>query len=211
MPRTNKKRIAEKLLEAAAVKLSADKPFTWASGWKSPIYCDNRRLLSFPPVRDLIKKELCHKIAKQHPDTEAIAGVATAGIPWGALVADSLKLPFMYVRAKPKTHGMGNQIEGVFSAGERVVMVEDLISTGMSSLEAVSALQTNNVEVIAVISIFNYGFQAAIDAFANAGVKFESLTDYDALIKLAIEKKMIRAEEKTTLLEWRTKPDEWGK
>jgi orotate phosphoribosyltransferase len=208
MPSVNEKLIAEKLLEAGAVRLCVSKPFTWASGWKSPIYCDNRKLLSFPAIRTFIKNELCNKIFS---DTQAIAGVATAGIPWGALVADQLNLPFMYVRAKPKTHGMGNQIEGVFSAGEKVVMVEDLISTGMSSLEAVAALQANKLEVSAVISIFNYGFQTAIDAFAKAGVPFESLTNYAALIELAIEKNMIKKEEEATLLDWRKQPDIWGK
>ena len=211
MPSSNEKLIAEKLLQAGAVKLNAGEPFTWASGWKSPIYCDNRKLLSFPLIRDFIKSELCNTILRHYPDAEAIAGVATAGIPWGALVADQLKLPFMYVRSKPKAHGMGNQIEGVFSAGQKTVMTEDLISTGMSSLEAVAALQAGEVEVMSVISIFNYGFQTAIDAFAKAGVKFESLTNYAALIESAIEKNIIRPEEETTLLEWRKNPETWRK
>jgi len=209
MSLSGEKLIAEKLLEVGAVKLSVDKPFTWASGWKSPIYCDNRKLLSFPFIRDFVKSELCNKIFEQYSETEAIAGVATAGIPWGALVADQLKLPFVYVRAKPKTHGMGNQIEGVISAGEKMIMIEDLISTGMSSLEAVAALQTNNVHVISVISIFNYGFQTAIDAFAKANVQFESLTDYATLIELAIEKSIVKAEEQASLLKWREHPETW--
>ena len=209
MSLSGEKLIAEKLLEVGAVKLSVDKPFTWASGWKSPIYCDNRKLLSFPFIRDFVKSELCNKIFEQYSETEAIAGVATAGIPWGELVADQLKLPFVYVRAKPKTHGMGNQIEGVISAGEKMIMIEDLISTGMSSLEAVAALQTNNVHVISVISIFNYGFQTAIDAFAKANVQFESLTDYATLIELAIEKSIVKAEEQASLLKWREHPETW--
>ncbi|ANI88125.1 orotate phosphoribosyltransferase [Arachidicoccus ginsenosidimutans] len=211
MSSSNEKVIAEKLLQAGAVKLNVENPFTWASGWKSPIYCDNRKLLSFPFIRDFVKSELCNVVFEKYPEAEAIAGVATAGIPWGALIADQLKLPFMYVRSKPKAHGMGNQIEGVYAAGQKVVMIEDLISTGLSSLEAVSALQTNNVEVISVISIFNYDFKKAVDAFANAGVPYYSLTNYPALISLAIEKSIVKPEEEATLLEWRTNPDIWRK
>lgn len=207
---TNEKVIAEKLLQAGAVKLSPENPFTWASGWKSPIYCDNRKLLSFPYTRDFIKSELSNLVFEAYPEAEAIAGVATAGIPWGALVADQLKLPFMYVRSKPKAHGMGNQIEGAFTQGWKVVMIEDLISTGLSSLDAVSVLRTGNLEVIAVVSIFNYGFQKAVDAFARDEMIYKSLTNYPALIDLAKEKGMIKPEEEGKLQQWRLSPETWG-
>lgn len=211
MATTNEKVIAEKLLQAGAVKLSPENPFTWASGWKSPIYCDNRKLLSFPYTRDFIKSELSNVVFEAYPEAEVIAGVATAGIPWGALVADQLKLPFVYVRSKPKAHGMGNQIEGVFEAGQQVVMIEDLISTGLSSLEAVSVLKAEKLSVISVVSIFNYGFQKAIDAFAAAETTFKSLTNYPSLIDLAKEKSMIRPEEEASLLQWRNNPSDWGR
>ncbi len=211
MSSSNEKTIAEKLLQAGAVKLSVEQPFTWASGWKSPIYCDNRKLLSFPFLRDFVKSEMCNVIFEHYPDADAIAGVATAGIPWGAMVADQLKLPFVYVRSKPKAHGMGNQIEGVVNAGQKIVMVEDLISTGLSSLEAVSALKNENVEVISVVSIFNYGFDKAVNAFAEAKTPFRSLTNYAALIELAIEKGVVKESERETLSSWRENPSEWGK
>lgn len=207
---TNEKVIAEKLLQAGAVKLSPENPFTWASGWKSPIYCDNRKLLSFPYTRDFIKSELCNLVFEAYPEAEAIAGVATAGIPWGALVADQLKLPFMYVRSKPKAHGMGNQIEGAFTPGWKVVMIEDLISTGLSSLEAVSVLRAGKLEVMAVVSIFNYGFQKAVDAFTRDQMIYKSLTNYPALIDLAKEKGMIKPEEEGKLQQWRLSPETWG-
>lgn len=207
---TNEKVIAEKLLQAGAVKLSPENPFTWASGWKSPIYCDNRKLLSFPYTRDFIKSELCNLVFEAYPEAEAIAGVATAGVPWGALVADQLKLPFMYVRSKPKAHGMGNQIEGAFTPGWKVVMIEDLISTGLSSLEAVSVLRAGNLEVMSVVSIFNYGFQKAVDAFTRDEMIYKSLTNYPALIDLAKEKGMIKPEEEGKLQQWRLSPETWG-
>lgn len=210
MATTNEKVIAEKLLQAGAVKLSPDAPFTWASGWKSPIYCDNRKLLSYPYTRDFIKSELCNVVFEAYPEAEAIAGVATAGIPWGAMVADQLKLPFIYVRAKPKAHGMGNQIEGVYEAGQKVVMIEDLISTGLSSLEAASILRSENMQVMAVVSIFNYGFKRAIDAFAEAATEFKSLTNYPSLIDLAKEKSIIKDTEEASLLKWRQDPAAWG-
>lgn len=211
MATTNEKVIAEKLLQAGAVKLSPENPFTWASGWKSPIYCDNRKLLSFPYTRDFIKSELCNIVFETYPEAEVIAGVATAGIPWGAMVADQLKLPFIYVRSKPKAHGMGNQIEGVYEAGQQVVMIEDLISTGMSSLEAVSVLKAENMNVMAVVSIFNYGFNKAIDAFKTAATAYKSLTNYPSLIDLAKDKSMINDTEEARLLEWRKDPAAWGK
>ena len=210
MAKTDEKVIAEKLLQAGAVKLSPEKPFTWASGWKSPIYCDNRKLLSFPFIRDFIKSELCNVVFEAYPEADAIAGVATAGIPWGAMVADQLKLPFVYVRSKPKAHGMGNQVEGKLEHGWKVVMIEDLISTGLSSLEAVNVLKSENVNVISVVSIFNYGFQKAVDAFAKNETAYKSLTNYGALIELAKAKGMIQPENESKLLQWRENPATWG-
>lgn len=202
--------VAEKLLRAEAVKLSPEKPFTWASGWKSPIYCDNRRLLSFPFIRDFIKSELCSVVFEKFPDAQVIAGVATAGIAWGAMVADQLKLPYMYVRPKPKEHGMGNQIEGSFTNGQRVVVIEDLVSTGKSSLLVVEVLKDAGLIVEGMVSIFNYGFKTAENDFMKAGVKNYSLTEYEALINLAIEKEMVDANQLNSLLNWRQQPATWG-
>ena len=207
---TNKKAVAEKLLQVTAVRLSPEKPFTWASGWKSPIYCDNRKILSFPYVREFIKSELCNVIFSEYPDAECLAGVATAGIAWGAMVADQLKLPYIYVRPKPKEHGLGNQIEGSYSAEQKVVVIEDLISTGKSSLQVVDVLRKAGMEVVAMVSIFNYGFGVAADAFAKAEVPYISLSDYKTLINLALEKGTISAETEKILLEWSKAPAEWG-
>jgi orotate phosphoribosyltransferase len=205
----NEKIIAEKLLQVGAVKLSPDEPFTWASGWKSPIYCDNRRVLSFPYIRDFIKSELCNAIFEQFPEAELLAGVATAGIAWGAMAADQLKLPFIYVRPKPKEHGLGNQIEGFFEPGQKTVVVEDLISTGKSSLQVVEVLRNSGVDIMGMVSIFNYGFDAAEQAFKNAGVVYESLTNYTSLIELAIEKNIVSAKTEQLLQNWRTDPAKW--
>ncbi len=190
---SNEKAVAEKLLQVQAVKLNLEQPYTWASGWKSPIYCDNRKVLSFPYTRDFIKSELCSVIFEQFPDADALAGVATAGIAWGAMAADQLKLPYMYVRPKPKEHGMGNQIEGNFEAGQKILVIEDLISTGKSSLQVCDVLVNAGLEVIGMVSIFNYGFPQADEAFAKAGVKLRSLTNYETLAKLAIEKGILIA------------------
>src|ERR1051326_8684697 len=171
---TNEKAVAEKLLQVEAVKLNLKAPFTWASGWKSPIYCDNRRILSFPFTRDYIKSEMCNVVFQEFPDADLLAGVATAGIAWGAMAADQLKLPYIYVRPKPKEHGLGNQIEGYYAAKQKVVVVEDLVSTGKSSLQVVDVLRNAGVEVIGMVSIFNYGFKEADNAFANANVKLTS-------------------------------------
>ncbi len=206
---TNEKAVAEKLLQVAAVKLSPDKPFTWASGWKSPIYCDNRRILSFPFVRDFIKSEMCNVVFEQFPAAEVLAGVATAGIPWGAMAADQLKLPYIYVRPKPKEHGLGNQIEGYYTPGQRVLVVEDLISTGKSSLQVVDVLRNAGVEVVGMVSIFTYGFAHADKAFADAGVPYRSLTNYANLISLAVEKGQVSAETEQLLLQWRNDPANW--
>ena len=154
----NEAAVADKLLQIQAIKLNADTPFTWASGWKSPIYCDNRKVLSFPAERDFIKNELCNLIQTEFPNVELLAGVATAGIAWGALAADQMKLPFCYVRPKPKEHGLGNQVEGYYEEKQKIVIVEDLISTGKSSIQVVDVLRGLNVEVIGMVSIFNYGF-----------------------------------------------------
>ena len=161
---TDKKAIAEKLLQIKAIKLSIQQPFTWASGWKSPIYCDNRKVLSFPFVRDFVKSEMCNVIFQDFAEADMIAGVATAGIPWGAMAADQLKLPYIYVRPKPKEHGLGNQIEGFFEKGNRVVVVEDLVSTGKSSLQVVDVLRNAGLQVEGMVSIFNYGFDEAKNA-----------------------------------------------
>ena len=205
----NKKTIAEKLLQINAIKLSPDKPFTWASGWKSPIYCDNRKSLSFPLVRDLIKTEMYNTISVSFPKANLLAGVATAGIAWGAMAADQLKLPYIYVRPKPKEHGLANQIEGYYEKGMKVVVIEDLISTGKSSLEVVQVLKNSGLEVEGLVSIFNYGFYEAVEAFKKAEVTNISLTDYSTLIALAIEKGTVSADEEKTLLEWRENPAKW--
>ncbi|MEO8960502.1 MAG: orotate phosphoribosyltransferase [Ginsengibacter sp.] len=207
---TDKKAIAEKLLQINAIKLSIHQPFTWASGWKSPIYCDNRKSLSFPFIRDFIKSEMCNVIFQSFEKAEMIVGVATAGIPWGAMAADQLKLPYIYVRPKPKEHGLGNQIEGYYEAGRRVVVVEDLISTGKSSLQVVDVLKNAGLEVEGMVSIFTYGFEEAKKAFEKYNLTLESLTDYDSLIDLAIEKKAISEGDQKTLLNWREDPGHWN-
>lgn len=200
---------AEKLLQADAVRLNPHQPFTWASGWKSPIYCDNRKVLSKPFIRDFIKSELCNVVFEKFSEAELIAGVATAGIAWGAMVADQLKLPFIYVRPKPKEHGLGNQIEGEFSAGQKVVVIEDLISTGKSSLQVVDVLKQNAVEILGMVSIFNYQFDIAKEAFEKAGVPYHSLTNYPSLLSLAEQRGIIRSEDEEILLKWRSDPANW--
>jgi orotate phosphoribosyltransferase len=201
---------AEKLLQINAVKLSPDQPFTWASGWKSPIYCDNRKVLSFPFIRDYIKSELCSVAFSQFADADVIAGVATAGIAWGAMVADQLKLPFIYVRPKPKEHGLGNQIEGDYKPGQKVVVIEDLVSTGKSSLQVVDVLRGVGLEVAGMISIFNYRFDDGRAAFEDAGVELISLTDYPTLLDLAQKKGIIKEDQVEVLLKWRTSPATWN-
>jgi orotate phosphoribosyltransferase len=206
---TNEKAVAEKLLQISAIKLNPQEPFTWASGWKSPIYCDNRKVLSFPYIREFIKSEMCNVIFDKFPDAALLAGVATAGIAWGAMAADQLKLPYIYVRPKPKEHGLGNQIEGFYEPGQPVVVIEDLISTGKSSLQVVEVLKNAGLNVVGMVSIFTYSFKTAEDNFAAAGVPLFSLTNYPTLISLAIEKNKIKAEEEATLLQWRENPAEW--
>jgi len=206
---TNEKAVAEKLLQVNAVKLSPQEPFTWASGWKSPIYCDNRRVLGFPYVRDFIKSEMCNVIFEQFPDVELLAGVATAGIAWGAMAADQLKLPYIYVRPQPKAHGLGNQIEGFFEKGQKTVIIEDLISTGKSSLEVAEVAKNAGLDVIGMVSIFTYGFVQAEVAFATKGIKLISLTNYEQILQLAIDKGVVTADLQNTLLNWRNDPANW--
>ena len=206
---SNESAVAEKLLQVNAVKLNPDHPFTWASGWKSPIYCDNRKVLSFPFVRDFIKSELCSIIFEKFPSIDALAGVATAGIPWGAMAADQLKLPYMYVRPKPKEHGLGNQIEGYFTPGEKVLVIEDLISTGKSSLQVCDVLKKEGLDVSGLVSIFNYGFPIAARMFEEAGIPQYSLSNYDVLIKLAVGKGIVSDSQLNALLNWRNNPSEW--
>jgi orotate phosphoribosyltransferase len=206
---TNEKAVAEKLLQVNAIRLNANEPFTWASGWKSPIYCDNRKVLSFPYVREFIKSEMSNIIFEQFPDAEMLAGVATAGIAWGAMAADQLKLPYIYVRPKPKEHGLGNQIEGYFEQGQKTIVIEDLISTGKSSLQVVDVLKNAGINVIGMVSIFTYGFNIAAEAFAEAGIPYKSLTNYETLISLAIEKNIITPEQKDILLKWKEDPANW--
>lgn len=207
---TNEKAVAEKLLQINAIRLNPQQPFTWASGWKSPIYCDNRKTLSFPYIRDFVKSELCNVVFESFPDADMLAGVATAGIAWGAMAADQLKLPYIYVRPKPKEHGLGNQVEGYFEPGKRVVVVEDLISTGKSSLQVCTVLKEQGLKVEGMVSIFTYGFDVAATAFAEAGVPLKSLTNYETLISLAVEKGLVGAAEEATLLSWRKDPANWG-
>lgn len=207
---TNEKAVAEKLLQISAIKLSPQQPFTWASGWKSPIYCDNRKVLSFPYIRDFIKSEMCSVIFEQFPDADVLAGVATAGIAWGAMAADQLKLPYVYVRPKPKEHGLGNQIEGNLEKGQKVVVVEDLVSTGKSSLQVVDVLKAAGVDVIGMVAIFTYGFPVADAAFNSAALPLKTLTNYPTLIELAIEKGIVTTEQEKTLLNWSADPANWA-
>ena len=206
-----KKLFASKLLEVEAVKLQPENPFTWASGWRSPIYTDNRKTLSFPRLRSLVKLELCHLIQEHFPEAEAVAGVATGAIAQGALVADELGLPYSYVRPKPKDHGMGNQIEGEIKKGAKVVVVEDLISTGGSSLKAVAALRAYGVEVVGMVASFTYGFPVAEEAFREAGVKLFTLSDYEAVLAQAAQTGYIKESDIEVLAQWRQNPAEWRK
>ncbi len=203
--------IANDLLSIKAIKLQPNDPFTWASGWKSPIYCDNRLSLSFPDVREKITKHLAAAIQENFDSPDAISGVATAGLPQGALISAKLGLPFSYVRSKAKGHGLGNQIEGKVDPGSRVVVVEDLISTGGSSLEAVEALRAVGVEVLGIVSIFSYGFNVATDNLASHKVNLVHLSDYDTLLDLALEKGQIDEDHKALLAQWKSSPQTWGK
>lgn len=205
-----KSQLAAKLLDIKAVKLQPTDPFTWASGWKSPIYTDNRKTLAYAQLRSFVKLELCHAIQENFPEAEVVAGVATGAIAQGALVADQLGMPFCYVRPKPKDHGMGNQIEGEVKVGAKVIVVEDLISTGGSSLKAVAALREAGCEVVGMVASFTYGFPVAEQAFAEAGVKLITLSDYEHVVEEAAKTGYIKDEEKAVLGEWRKNPSTWG-
>ena len=205
-----KKDFASKLLKIKAIKLQPKNPFTWASGWKSLFYCDNRKTLSYPDLRDYVKLEIVHVILEQFPEAEAIAGVATGAIPQGALVADELHLPFVYVRSKPKDHGLENLIEGELKPGMKVVVIEDLISTGGSSLKAVEAIRKNGCEVIGMVASYTYGFPVAEKAFADAQVKLVTLTDYDHVVAQALETGYIAESDVEVLHQWRKDPAHWN-
>ncbi len=205
------KQFATKLLQIKALQINLEKPYTWASGWHSPVYCDNRKVLSFPYVRDFVKSELANMILDKFPDAEVIAGVATAGIPHGVMAADLLKLPFIYVRAKPKEHGMGNQIEGVLEKGQKVVVVEDLVSTGKSSLQVVDVLREQGADVLGMCALFTYGFPTADEAFAKAGLPLYTISNYTALMEVGEEQNLIAPEQKATLEQWRVDPGNWNR
>ncbi|UMY64877.1 MULTISPECIES: orotate phosphoribosyltransferase [unclassified Flavobacterium] len=201
---------AELLLQINAIKLNPGNPFTWASGWKSPIYCDNRVTLSFPPIRNYLKEEFARNIERQFGKPDVIAGVATGAIGIGLLVAEALALPFVYVRPEPKKHGRMNQIEGFLQKGQSVVVIEDLISTGKSSLMAVEALKESGAIVKGMAAIFSYGFQESTKAFKEANVDLYTLSNYESLLPLAVTKKYITEDEERTLAEWRVSPSTWG-
>lgn len=203
------KKIAQTLLQIKAIKLSPANPFTWASGWRSPIYCDNRKTLSYPQARHEIAVAFAEIIRTKYPQAEVVAGVATGAIACGVLAAEELGKPFIYVRSAPKDHGMANQVEGHFEPGAKVVVVEDLISTGGSSLKAVEALRAAGCEVLGMVAIFTYGFPAAEANFEKAGIQLDTLSNYNTLIELAQEEGYIKPEEMETLREWRRAPDVW--
>lgn len=208
---TLKKEFAKKLLDVKAIKLQPNDPFTWASGWKSPFYCDNRKTLSFPDLRTFVKLQLVHTVLAHFPEADAVAGVATGAIAQGALVADTLNMPFVYVRSKAKDHGMQNLIEGELAPGAKVVVVEDLISTGGSSLKAVAALREAGYEVVGMVASYTYGFPVAVQAFADAGVRLETLTDYDHVVAQALATGYIAETDVELLHEWRKDPANWKK
>ncbi len=202
---------AGKLLKVKAIKLQPTNPFTWASGWKSPFYCDNRKTLSYPELRTFVKIEIARLISEQFSEVDAIAGVATGAIPQGALVADALNLPFVYVRSKPKDHGLENLIEGELKPGMKVVVVEDLISTGGSSLKAVEAIRNNGCEVVGMVASYTYGFDVAAQAFRDANVQLYTLTNYEAVVEEALRIGYIAQEDVALLNDWRKDPANWMK
>jgi orotate phosphoribosyltransferase len=203
------KKVAEKLLKIRAIKLQPTMPFTWASGWKSPIYCDNRKTLSYPETRTFIKEEFCKLIKEKYPEAEVIAGVATGAIAQGALIAEELGLPFIYVRSSPKGHGLENLIEGDLKPKQKVVVIEDLISTGGSSLKAVEAIRDNGCEVLGMMAIFTYEFPAAQTAFKEHKVQLTTLSNYSSMLEVALEIDYIAHNEMETLQEWRKDPASW--
>ena len=206
-----RKTFAGKLLGIKAIKLQPNDPFTWASGWKSPFYCDNRKTLSYHDVRSFVKLELVHAILANFPEATAVAGVATGAIAQGALVAEELAMPYAYVRPKPKDHGMKNQIEGELPEGSKVVVVEDLISTGGSSLKAVAALREAGFDVVGMVASYTYGFPVAEEAFKEANVQLVTLTDYQSVVEKALETGYINKEDVPMLDEWRKDPANWKK
>ncbi|MBC1666111.1 orotate phosphoribosyltransferase [Listeria welshimeri] len=208
---TIEKQVAEQLLEIKAVFLKPNDPFTWASGIKSPIYCDNRLTLGFPKVRQFIAESLAEKIKETFGEVDVVAGTATAGIPHAAWVSDLLDLPMVYVRSKAKEHGKGNQIEGLIAKGQKVVVIEDLISTGGSSLKAVEALEEAGAEVLGIAAIFTYGLDKGKKLLAESNTKLITLTNYDELIEVALNKDYVTAEDMATLKEWKKSPENWGK
>lgn len=208
--KTLEKIFAGKLLKVKAIKLQPTNPFTWASGWKSPFYCDNRKTLSYPELRSFVKIEISRIILERFSDVDAIAGVATGAIPQGALVADALSLPFVYVRSKPKDHGLENLIEGELRPGMKVVVIEDLISTGGSSLKAVEAIRNNGCEVIGMVAAYTYGFAVAKEAFKEAGVELVTLTNYEAVVEEALATGYIKETEVELLNDWRRDPAHWN-
>ena len=207
----SKKNVASSLLKINAVKLSPEAPFTWASGWHSPIYCDNRKTLSYPEVRRQIYEEFASLIAEKYPEAELIAGVATGAIAHGVLVAEKMNKPFIYVRSAPKSHGLTNQVEGYYQKGQKVVVIEDLVSTGSSSLNAVEALRDAGCEVLGMVAIFTYGFPQATENFKNANVQLDTLTDYGTMIEMAVEQDYVKENQLDTLKQWRLQPETWGR
>lgn len=203
--------IAKTLLQINAIKLNPTNPYTWASGWKSPIYCDNRKILSFPKARDIVKKAFADLIKEKYGNVDVIAGVATGAIAHGALVADLLNLPFIYVRSSSKGHGLENLIEGVLEAGQKVVVIEDLISTGGSSIKAVEAIREKQAQVLGMMAIFSYGFEIALNNFKNAQCQLDILSNYNTLLKIAIETGYIKSEQLDALNSWRHNPENWMK
>lgn len=201
--------LAEKLLKISAIKLQPDMPFTWASGWNSPIYTDNRKTLSYPDIRTFIKTELCRLIMENFPEIDAVAGVATGAIAQGALVADAMGLPYVYVRSAPKDHGLENLIEGNLNPGQKVIVIEDLISTGKSSLKAAEAIRMSGAEVVGMVAMFTYGFPVAEKAFKEAGIKLMTLSNYEAMLETALETGFIGPEDIKTLQRWRDDPANW--
>lgn len=207
--KTLEKIFAGKLLKVKAIKLQPTNPFTWASDWRSPFYCDNRKTLSYPDLRTFVKLETARLIVERFPEAEAVAGVATGAIPQGAMVADTLALPFVYVRSKPKDHGLENLIEGDLKPGSKVVVVEDLISTGGSSLKAVEAIRNYGCEVVGMVASYTYGFDVAEKAFADARVKLVTLTNYEAVVAEALRIGYIKESDVELLNEWRKNPSQW--
>lgn len=201
--------LAEKLLEISAIKLQPNNPFTWASGWNSPIYTDNRKTLSYPEIRSIIKVEMCRMILENYPEADAIAGVATGAIAMGALVADTLNKPYVYVRSAPKDHGLENLIEGNLKPGQKVVVIEDLISTGGSSLKAVEAIRKAGCEVVGMLAIFTYQFPLAVENFQKAGVELLTVSNYSAMLEAAVETSYIQESDLEALKEWRKDPANW--